>query len=156
MSINSTIFGQIISFIIFVFLCMKYVWPPLISMIEDRKKKISDDLTSIKLAKMKLKISKEKIKKEIINAKLEAKLIIENASQYKLKLLNAAVFEAKIKKNRIIEEAYSKINLRKKYAEKELRKKIITLVMLASEKVIQCSMDTDKDNKIVNKIISTL
>ena len=34
MNLNASMFGQAISFVIFVWLCMKYVWPPLTAMLE--------------------------------------------------------------------------------------------------------------------------
>ncbi|MDE5285330.1 MAG: F0F1 ATP synthase subunit B, partial [Buchnera aphidicola] len=36
MDLNATIFGQALSFIFFVWFCMKYIWPPIILAIETR------------------------------------------------------------------------------------------------------------------------
>ena len=44
MNINATLIGQLIAFIVFVWFCMKYVWPPLLNAIEERQKKIADGL----------------------------------------------------------------------------------------------------------------
>ena len=38
MNMNATILGQAIAFVIFVWFCMKYVWPPLMAAIEKRQK----------------------------------------------------------------------------------------------------------------------
>ena len=55
MNLNATIFGQAISFFLFVWFCMKYIWPPIILAIETRQKKIEDTLISSK------KIEKESL-----------------------------------------------------------------------------------------------
>ena len=46
MNINLTLIGQAISFAIFVWFCMKYVWPPITSALEKRKKTIADGLAA--------------------------------------------------------------------------------------------------------------
>ena len=43
MNMNATILGQAIAFILFVWFCMKYVWPPLMAAIEKRQKEIADE-----------------------------------------------------------------------------------------------------------------
>nr|VXZ90457.1 F-type ATPase subunit b [Klebsiella pneumoniae] len=39
MNMNATILGQAIAFVIFVWFCMKYVWPPLMAAIENARKR---------------------------------------------------------------------------------------------------------------------
>lgn len=46
MNINATLIGQTIAFIVFVWFCMKFVWPPIIKAIEERQKKIADGLNA--------------------------------------------------------------------------------------------------------------
>ena len=46
MDINATLFGQTLAMIVFVWFCMKMVWPPLLEMIETRQKEIADGLTA--------------------------------------------------------------------------------------------------------------
>ncbi len=40
MNMNATILGRAIAFILFVWFCMKYVWPPLMAAIENVRKKL--------------------------------------------------------------------------------------------------------------------
>ena len=44
MNINLTLFGQTIAFAIFVWFCMKFVWPPLTQAMQERQKKIAEGL----------------------------------------------------------------------------------------------------------------
>ncbi len=46
MDINATIIGQTIAMIVFVWFCMKFVWPLIIDMIEERQTKIADGLAA--------------------------------------------------------------------------------------------------------------
>ena len=44
MNINMTLFGQMAAFAVFVWFCMKFVWPALTHALEERKNKIADGL----------------------------------------------------------------------------------------------------------------
>lgn len=57
MNMNATILGQAIAFILFVWFCMKYVWPPLMAAIEKRQKEIADGLASAERAKKDLDLA---------------------------------------------------------------------------------------------------
>ena len=46
MNMNLTLLGQAISFAIFVWFCMRYVWPPIIAALEAREAEIADGLAS--------------------------------------------------------------------------------------------------------------
>ena len=39
MDINATLFGQTIAMVVFVWACMKWIWPPLLEAIEERQKR---------------------------------------------------------------------------------------------------------------------
>jgi F-type H+-transporting ATPase subunit b len=40
MNINLTMIGQLMMFAMFTWFCMKFVWPPIVAAMEERKKRI--------------------------------------------------------------------------------------------------------------------
>jgi F-type H+-transporting ATPase subunit b len=44
MNINATLFGQMFMFALFTWFCMKFVWPPIVAAMEERKKRIESGL----------------------------------------------------------------------------------------------------------------
>ena len=50
MNINATLLGQTLAFVLFVAICWRYVWPPIIAIMEEREKRISDGLEAAKKA----------------------------------------------------------------------------------------------------------
>ena len=46
MNFNATLIGQSITFLVFVWFCMKYVWPPIMHALDARKKQIADGLAA--------------------------------------------------------------------------------------------------------------
>jgi len=91
-NMNATILGQAIAFVIFVWFCMKYVWPPLMAAIEKRQKEISDGLASAERAKKDLDLAQANATDQLKKAKAEAQVIIEQANRFWTKL--------KLKQNR--------------------------------------------------------
>ena len=75
MSINLTLIGQAISFAIFVWFCMKFIWPPLTSALEQRRKTISDGLSAAELGQQSLEKAKVDVELKLSEAKVEAKNI---------------------------------------------------------------------------------
>ena len=54
MNINATLIGQAIAFAIFVWFCMKFVWPPIMGALEERQKKVAEGLNAADKAKQDL------------------------------------------------------------------------------------------------------
>jgi len=52
MDINATILGQVVAFAIFVWFCMKFVWPPLIKAMHERQEKIGYKIRQAQLQKI--------------------------------------------------------------------------------------------------------
>ena len=52
MNLNLTILGQAIAFALFVWFCLKFVWPPLTNALKERQQKIADGLDAAESAQM--------------------------------------------------------------------------------------------------------
>lgn len=156
MKLNSTIIGQAISFIFFVFFCMKYIWPDLINLIENRQKEIADGIAATKLAKKELSITLSKIDNKFKETKIKVQKIIEQANKQKNKILNEAKDEAKKERNRIIINAKKEINNERKKVQEELHKNMVNLVLLGIEKITENIIDESMHKDIIEKSIVKL
>ena len=94
MNINLTLIGQAISFAIFVWFCMKFVWPPITSALEQRKKKIADGLSAAELGEQALEKAKIDVDSKLSEAKSEAKNIISMAEKRQSDILDEANVKA--------------------------------------------------------------
>ena len=81
MSLNMTLIGELIAFIVFVLFCMKFVWPPLNNAIEARQKKIADGLAAGEKAEKSLEEAQAKVADELKDAKAQAAEIIAQAKK---------------------------------------------------------------------------
>ena len=91
MNFNATLIGQTITFIVFVWFCMKYIWPPLMSALEARKARIADGLAAAERGQKDLELAQQKVSSNLKEAKQQAQDIINQAH----KRANEMVDEAK-------------------------------------------------------------
>ncbi|AKC60189.1 F0F1 ATP synthase subunit B [Blochmannia endosymbiont of Camponotus (Colobopsis) obliquus] len=156
MNLNLTILGQIISFVLFVGFCIKYVWPPLINIIEQRQKKIADDLAYAENIKKKSDRTEKKANKYLQQAQIQAKNIINQANKYKMTLLNEAKKEAQYERTKILSQATKEIQLERSRVYEEIHHQFASLIVTSTEKIIQRSMNKDIDVDIINSVINSL
>lgn len=156
MNLNATILGQAIAFILFVWFCMKYVWPPLIAAIEKRQKMIADGLASAERAKKDLDIAQANSSELMDKAKADAHAIIEQANKLKATIIEEAQAEAEQERERIVAQGLAEVEAERKRAREELRKHVATLVVAGAEKVIERSVDQAANSDIVDKVVAEL
>ncbi|MFB1035664.1 MAG: F0F1 ATP synthase subunit B, partial [Sinobacterium sp.] len=61
MNINATLIGQSISFLFFVWFCMKFVWPVIIAAMEERQLKIAEGLDAADRSVRDLEAAQDKV-----------------------------------------------------------------------------------------------
>ena len=156
MNMNATILGQAIAFILFVWFCMKYVWPPITAAIEKRQKEIADGLSSAERAKKDLNLAQANVTDQLKKAKADAQVIIEQANKRRAQILDEAKVEAEAERNKIVAQAQAEIEAERKRAREELRKQVAMLAIAGAEKIIERSVDEAANSDIVDKLVAEL
>ncbi|SHI23781.1 F0F1 ATP synthase subunit B [Ferrimonas marina] len=156
MNINATLLGQLIAFILFVWFCMKYVWPPLMAAIEERQKKIEDGLASAERASKDLDLAQNKASEKIKEAKAQAAEIIEQANKRGGALVEEAKAEAEAVRAKIIAQGEAEIEAERNRAKDELRAQVAVLAVAGAEKILERTIDADAHSDIVDKLAQEL
>ncbi|SJN56506.1 F0F1 ATP synthase subunit B [Vibrio ruber] len=156
MNINATLLGQAIAFAIFVWFCMKYVWPPLMAAIEERQKKIADGLSAAERAEKDLDLAKANASERIKEAKQAAAEVIEQANKRKAQILDEARDEAIVERNHLIAQAEAEIESLRIRARDDLRKQVAALAVAGAEKILERSIDKDAHKDILDSITAKL
>ncbi|CAL4317468.1 ATP synthase subunit b [Buchnera aphidicola (Pterocallis alni)] len=155
MDLNATILGQCISFILFVWFCMKYIWPKIIYVIECRKKQIIQIHSNLEKVKQDIKLAKLKSLNIIKKSKKKADLIIQDAEQNKYLLLEEAKRHAQEERKRILEYTLSEINIQKEKIKNELIDQTNHLAIEIANKIIKHSFKyKDYDGDFFNKLVN--
>ncbi|WP_148864713.1 F0F1 ATP synthase subunit B [Marinobacter fonticola] len=156
MNINLTLIGQAIAFFIFVVFCMKYVWPPIMTALQERQKKIADGLAASDRAARDLELAQDKAAQELREAKQEAAALIEQANKRANQIVEASKDDARKEGQKLIEQAKAEIEQERNQAREALRAEIAAIAIAGAEKILETSVDADKHSEMLNKLAAEL
>jgi F-type H+-transporting ATPase subunit b len=156
MNINMTLIGQSITFAIFVWFCMKYVWPPIIGALEARKKQIADGLAAGDRGKHELELAGKRASETLVEAKLKAVEIIAQAEKRAIQVIEEAKIAAKEEGDRMIAAAKAEIGKESHRAREALRDEVATLVVAGAGKVLRREVNAQAHADLLEAIKNEL
>lgn len=156
MNIGATLVGQTVAFIFFVWFCMKYVWPPLMSTIEERQKLINKGIEDAEKAKNDLINAQKKASDYLKEAKVKANKIIEEANTQRSKIIDKAKIEAEAEARSKIEQAKSEIQVSAFNAKKELISQISFYSVMGAEKILKSTINGESQDALIKELIKDI
>jgi len=153
---NLTFVGQMIAFAVFIYLTMRFVWPPIMQAIEERRKQIEDGLAKADRAGRDLELAKEKSAEFLRTAKGEASSIIEAANKRSAQIVDEAKQQARDEADRIVAAAQAEIDREFNRAKEELRSKLAQLSVAGAEKILQATVDQSAHSEMLGKLAAQL
>ncbi|QJD28929.1 F0F1 ATP synthase subunit B [Methylococcus geothermalis] len=152
MNINATLFGQMVTFALLVWFTMKYVWPPLLQALEERKKKIAEGLAAAEKGKHEMELAEKRAISALKDAKDQAAEIVNLAQKRANALVDESKESAKLEGERILASARAEIDRELENAKEELRKQVSVLAISAAEKILQREVDQKKHQEILSSL----
>ena len=156
MNINATLLGQTVAFVIFIAICWKYVWPPIIAIMEEREKRIADGLEAAKKADDSLEEAKLAFDKEIDQAKSEAAGILEKANSRASQIVGDASSKAEVEAEKIMASASTSIENDTNKAKEELRQQMSDIIIDTTQKILGDEISAEKHDDILKKAAKEL
>lgn len=156
MNINMTLIGQMISFAIFVWFCMKFVWPPVTQAMRERQAKIAEGLDAANRAERDLELAQEKATSQMREGKEQAAEIIEGANKRATQIIDAAKDAAKAEGARLVAAAQAEVEQEVNRAKETLRKQVSELAVAGAAKILGKSVDAGAHEDLLNKLADEL
>ena len=156
MDINATILGQSIAFAVFVFFCLKFVWPPLINAMRERSEKIAQGLQAADQAEQDLELAKEKAAETLREAKQQAAALIEQANKRANQLVEEAKDQARAEGERLKAAAQAEVEQELNRAKEALRGQVAVLSISGAEKILGTAVDQGAHNAMLEQLASEL
>ena len=152
MDINLTLIGQTIAMIVFVWFCMKFIWPPILEALEERQKQIEEGLAAA-----------DKSQEKLVQAQAEADEIVKEARQQATGILDQAharaneiVAEGKAdgvkERERQLAAAKAEIEQETNKAREELRGQVSAIAIASAEKILKREIDAKAHDDILGKL----
>ena len=156
MDINITLLGQMITFAIFIGFTMKFVWPPLMKVMQARQKKIADGLAAANEGEEKLELAEINYRERMAAAKAEAAQIVDHANHRAHVIVEESKEKARLEGERLIELAQGEIDQSIVLAKSSLSKQVAALAIQGAEKILQHSIDVESNKKLLNELVSEI
>tara|TARA_R110002072_G_scaffold269868_3_gene429568 strand:+ start:118453 stop:118923 length:471 start_codon:yes stop_codon:yes gene_type:complete len=156
MNLNATIIGQTIAFAVFVWFCLKYVWPPVTAALADRQKKIADGLEAADRAQRDLSLAQNKAADDLREAKIKSAEIIDMANKRANQIVDEAKEKAREEGQRLITGAKAEIEMEVQRAKEELRAQVAAIAIAGAEKILENTVDQAANEELVKKLASEL
>ncbi|HBX37811.1 MAG TPA: F0F1 ATP synthase subunit B [Pseudohongiella sp.] len=156
MNLNATIIGQSIAFAVFVWFCLKYVWPPITQALAERQKKIAEGLEAADRAQRDLSLAQNKAADDLREAKIKSAEIIDMANKRANQIVDEAKEKARDEGQRLIAGAKAEIEMEVQRAKEELRAQVAAIAIAGAEKILESSVDKAANEELVKKLASEL
>ena len=156
MNINATLLAQAVVMIVFVAICWRYVYPPILSVMKEREKKISDGLEAAKKADDSLEEAKLTFEKELDQAKSEAAEILDKANTRASKIVSDASAKAEAEAEKILSSAATTIENETNKAKEELRQQMSEIIIDTTQKILKSEISEEKHEEILKKAAEEL
>ncbi len=156
MNINLTMLGQLISFVMFVLFCMKFVWPYLTQVMRERQALIAEGLEKATAAEKQLEQANESAAVELEQAKKQSAELIAQARNRANQLVEEAKEKAKEEAEKIILGAQSDIDQEINRAREQLRARLGELAIEGAEKILESTIDRGIHQEMLTKLSAQL
>lgn len=156
MNINLTLIGQSITFFVFVWFCYKYVWPPLVNVLDERTRKIADGLAAAERGKHEKDLAEERAKEILREAKNQAGEIISRADKRAAEIVDEAKQEARAEGGRLKIAAQSEIDQEANRAKEDLRGRVVAIALAGAGKVLEREIDENTHAELLNRLAAEI
>ena len=156
MDINMTLIGQTIAMIVFVWFCMKFIWPPILTALEERQKQIEEGLAAADKSQEKLVVAQAQADEIVNEARQQATGILDQAHARANEIV-ADGKEAGVKeRERQLAAAKAEIEQEANKAREELRGQVSAIAIASAEKILNREIDGKAHDDILGKLAQEL
>lgn len=152
MDINVTLLGQAITFGVFIWVTMKYIWPPILGAMEEREAKIAKGLAAAEEGNEQMELAERHYEKRLQEAKMKSAEILEQANKRALEMVEEAKQDARDEAAKIKLSAESELASSLSQAREQLRADVANIAVLGAEKILQREIDTKTHQQLLDEL----
>jgi F-type H+-transporting ATPase subunit b len=136
MDINATLIGEMITFALFVWFTMKFVWPHLEKILHERQQKIAEGLAAAERGHHQLEISQKNALQHMHEARSKAVETIEHAKKLAASIVEEAKTEAVREREKIVALGHEEIAQALQQAKTQIQMEMVELTIKSTEKLL--------------------
>lgn len=156
MDINMTLIGQTIAMIVFVWFCMKFIWPPILEAIEERQAQIADGLAAAERGEQSLVQAAAEAGEIVTDARKQATGILDQAHSRANEIVAEGKANGVREGDRLLTAAKADIEQEANRAREELRGQVSAIAIASAEKILRREIDENAHADILSKLAQEL
>ena len=156
MNFNATLIGQMITFAVFVWFCMKYIWPPLMAALDERNARISEGLAAAQRGQQDLAEAQAKVGDSLNDAKQQAQEIINQAQKRANEIVDEAKDAARDEADKIKAAATADIDQQINSAREHLRKEVSGIALAGAEQILKREVDASAHAVVLDELVAQI
>jgi len=156
MNFNLTLIGQMAAFLLFIWFCAKFVWPPLLRAIETRQKQIADGLAEAERGRSSLADAQKQTEAILKEARDRAHEIVAAAEKAANQRIEESKTAAKTEGDRLVSAAKAQIEQEVHTAKQALRDQVAALAVTGAEKILRREVDAKAHADMLNQLKAQL
>lgn len=146
----------VINFIILLVLLGKFLYKPVLKMLDERAQKIKESTEWAEATKRDYEQAKAEVRRQIERGRQEVQAIIAQAVQKGEGLKEEAKKEAAEQAKAIVEKARVELGTERDKMVEDLRREFVSLLILASEKVIRQTLDKERQSRLIEETLEQI
>jgi F-type H+-transporting ATPase subunit b len=150
--INATLWGQTIAMVVFVWFCMKFIWPPILNALEERQKQIEEGLAAADKSQEALAAAEAKAEEIIGEARQQATGILDQAHARANEIVAEGKDSGVKERERQLAAAKAEIEQETNKAREELRGQVSAIAIASAEKILNREIDGKAHDDILGKL----
>ncbi len=152
MNLNATLFAQAISFFLFIYVSVKWVWPMVLRKIEERQKVIADGLAEAERGRSSLAEAQKQSDAVLREARERAHDLVASAEKSASLRIEESKAQAKTEGERLVAAAKAQIEQEVQSAKQQLREQVARLAVAGAEKILQREVDARAHAQMLDQL----
>jgi F-type H+-transporting ATPase subunit b len=153
---NLTFIGQTIAILVFVWFCMKFIWPPIMMAIEERQTEIADGLAAAERGQQSLDKAKAEAENIVGEARKQATSILDQAHARANEIVAEGKADGIKERERQLAAASAEVEQETNRAREELRGQVSAIAVASAEKILRREIDAKAHEDILSKLAAEL
>ena len=151
-----TLLGQSFAMIVFVWFCMKYIWPPILTAIEERQAQIEEGLAAADKGQESLVKAAAEADEIVADARKQATGILDQAHARANEIVADGKSNGVKERERQLTAAKAEIEQEANRAREELRGQVSAIAIASAEKILKREIDGKSHDDILGKLAQEL
>ena len=138
--------------IVFVWFCMKFIWPPILNAIEERQEQIAEGLAAAEKGQDKLLQAQAEAEEIVADARKQATSILDQAHARANEIVAEGKSDGVKERERQLTAAKAEIEQEANKAREELRGQVSAIAIASAEKILRREIDDKAHEDILGKL----